>query len=796
MKLHAFLFLFIIIQLPGYLFAQDAGTSIIYGKVLDSVTKAPVPYATVSIYNTNATLVASSITEESGLFKLEKLPKGGFLLTVSYMGYQSIRKAVNITDGTQNAGGLMLTQDPAMLKEVVVNGDKPAVSFKLDKKVFEVGKDILAQSGSANDILNSVPSVSVSPSGGISLRGNNNVYVMINGRRSGLTQNDALDQIPAAQIERIEVITNPSSRYDAAGSAGIINIVLKKNKKSGFNGQVRLVGGSPNDSRINPSLNYKSEKINIFSTFGIRKSDYVGLYTTNQQTIVSGQKSFLDQVQHEKRHDDGKLLYMGADYLINDKNTITAAFLLNATRDHDRTNLDYNYSKATGVKDSVLSRSGESWEKRNYNQVEFNYTKLFTRPGKKFTVDMQYDFWNSDKDWQLATQKTEPTATLFPGIRTSSIGSSKDLLVQSDLVQPFSKDGIVEFGLKLENRKVTTDYQAEQEVNGGWRIYQNIDNQLTYNELIGAAYAQLGNKVGKFGYQLGLRTELTRIRIADASNMFNTEKDYTRLFPTVNMSYAITTGATAQLNYSRRINRPSLNSLYPFNEITDFNAQYVGNPDLNPSYAHVVELGFIRNWSKLTFNPAVYYQYNKGYIQDYTFRNSSGIFITSPINIISEIRRGVELSMLYSPMKWLQVNAEGNWYDFKQQGLFQGRDLDYTGQILTARLNAQVKFTGGFGLQGRYNFNSAQSNAQSRTAAIHFADFGISKNLFNNKSTLVFDVTNVFNSRKFNTQTTGENYVLNQMNNPNAARYRLSYVYRFNLKDAKEVRQAKTGNRN
>ena len=685
---------------------------------------------------------------------------------------------------------------PIVLKEIVINGAPPAVSFKLDKKIFQVGKDILAQSGSVNDILNSVPAVAVSPSGVVTLRGNSNVAVMINGRRSGLTQSAALDQIPAAQIERIEVITNPSSRYDASGSAGIINIILKKNKKSGFNGQLRLVGGSPNDSRINPSLNYKSEHINLFSTFGIRKSDYKGLYTTNQQTRAFGETIVLDQVQHEDRHDDGKLLYIGGDYLINAKNTLTAAFLLNATRDHDKTNLDYTYGNDGGLIDSVLNRKGESWEKRNYNQLEFNYTRLFSNTGKKFTIDMQYDFWNSDKDWLLQTERDLPSSINYPGIRTASIGSSKDLLLQTDLVQPFQKEGLLELGLKFENREVTTDYMAQQQIDGKWQVYNGIDNELEYHELIGSAYTQLGNKQGKFSYQFGLRAELTRVRIADADQTFTSSRNYTRLFPTVNFSYPLATAATLQLNYSRRINRPSLSALYPFNELTDFNAQYVGNPGLNPSYAHVAELGFLKNWTTLTFNPAIYYQYNRGYIQDYTYRNSSGVFITSPINVASESRKGVELSVLFNPVKWLQVNGEANFYDFRQRGIFQGRSLDYVGQIITGRLNFQLKMDNGAGIQGRYNFNGAQSNVQRRTAAIHSADFGISKNLFHDRSTLVFDISNAFNSRKYDTRTLGEQYVLHQVQNPNAARYRLSYVYRFNLTDAKQVRQAKTGNRN
>lgn len=777
--------------------AKVPSTGIVEGKLQDQVSKNTLAYVTVIIKDQASKMIAEVISNEKGLFQLDSIPAGTLTIEFRFMGYQTLVKPIQISPAAKlNLGTITLQEDAAQLKEVAVTAEKPGISLKLDKKVFEVGKDILSQNGSINDVLNGVPSVAVSPSGGISLRGNSNVLVLINGRRSGLTQSNALDQIPADQIERVEVITNPSSRYDASGSAGIINIILKKSKKGGFNGQLRLVGGTPNDNRINPSINYKSNKVNLFSTFGLRLSDYVGLYKTNQSTTTNGITTTLNQIQHENRHDDGKLLYFGADYFINERNTITAAFLKNSTHDHDKTNLNYAYSNLGNNTDSTLIRNGESWERRNYNQFEFNYTRTFLQPAKKFSIDMQYDFWNSDKDWNLATNKVLPAAEILPGIRTSSIGSSKDFLLQTDFIQPLTEKSTIEMGLKAENRKVTSDFKAEEAQWTDWIIFDNINNGLTYSELISSAYLQFGSKISKFSYLVGLRTEFTRINIQDRLDTYNNKKNYGRLFPTFNTSYQFTSGSTLQLNYSKRINRPSLNSLYPFNELTDFNAQYIGNPNLNPSYADVIEMEFLRRWSTITFNPSLYYQHNTGFIQDYTYRNQDGVFITTPINIKQEIRKGIELSTLYNPVKWLQVNSELNFYQFEQQGYYMERDLNYTGRVLTARLSTQIKLPSKFSFQGRYNFNGAQSTAQSRTGAVNSADFGLSKNFLKDKATVVCDVTNALNSRKYQTRTTGSDYVFTQTNNPNAARYRLSLVYRLNLKDSQAIRQAKSTNRN
>ncbi|MEJ2902467.1 outer membrane beta-barrel family protein [Pedobacter panaciterrae] len=773
---------------------QIPSKGLVNGKLTDQAQLA-LPYVTIQVKNILGKLILSTISDEKGEFLLEGLPEENVILEFSLIGYKTLSRNVELSPSAYklDIGNISLMQDTTVLKEVSITAEKSMISLKLDKKVFEVGKDILSQSGSVNDILNSVPSVAINPEGAVRLRGNSNVMVLINGRRSGLTQSNLLDQIPAGLIDKIEVISNPSSRYDAGGSAGIINIILKKNKIGGLNGQLKVVGGLPNDNRINPSLNYKSDKINLFSTLGIRLSDYKGFYSSNQSVLDNEQQRFLTQTQDEDRHDDGKLIYLGADYLINAHNTMTAAYFKNATKDHDKTWFDYQYSSST--LDSNLIRNGESREKRDYNQLEFNYTRTFENAQKKYTLDMQYDFWNSDKTWALTTEKHFPHPETLPGIRTSSIGSSKDFLLQSDLEQPLTEKSMLELGLKLENRKVTSDFYAEQQQGDQWVIYYNINNKLQYNELISSAYAQFSNKGKRFSYMLGLRSELTKISIEDRLGDYQNKKNYIRIFPTLNLSYQLNEETTTQFSYSKRINRPSLWMLYPFNELTDLNSQFIGNPALNPSYADVLELGLLKHWGDLTFNPSVYYQNNSDIIQMYTYRNND-IFYTIPVNIDGEIRQGLELSLLYNPWKWLQLNAELNGYEFQQKGFYLGQDFDFNGNATTGRFSTQAKISTMMNLQLRYNYTGATTNAQSHTWSVHYLDFGLSRNALKEKMTITLDGSNVLNTRKTKTLTTGDNYIYNQLSNPNASRYRLTMVYRFNLKDSQSIRQAKSGNRN
>ncbi|WPO89304.1 TonB-dependent receptor domain-containing protein [Chryseobacterium sp. HR92] len=776
-----------------YCFAQG---SEITGKVHEKPA-LPIPYVTVTLKENGQKQIGVVITDSKGIFRLENIPAGNYMISFSLMGFKTIIQPVQVSSGSPvKVGTIILEPDAKLLEEVSVISQRTSVSLKLDKKVFDVGKDVLSSSGAVTDLLNGVPSVSVSPAGTVSLRGNTNVLVLIDGRRTGLTQGNALEQVPADQVERVEVITNPSSRFDAAGSAGIINIILKKNKKSGFSGQLRVVGGIPNETRLSPSLNYKSNKLNLFGTYGLRLSDYVGLYTMQQSTGLMNTPVYLNQRQDENRHDDARLLYLGADYQINSQNIFTVAFLRNATKDHDKTTLNYLYSGKNSLVDSSLVRKGESWEKRSFNQLEANYTRTFERVGKKLTVDLQYDFWNSSKDWNLATSKLLPVYTDLPVIRTSSAGGSKDFMIKTDMVQPLDSISTLEFGLKAENRSVTSDFIAEQQNNERWEIIDQIDNHLLYKELIGSAYVQFSGRTGDFSYQGGLRGELTHIGIKDRKDSYTHDKNYNRLFPTLNISYRFNEGTTLQGSYSKRINRPSLYMIYPFNELTDLSTRYIGNPDLNPSYADVFEITFLKNWKTLTINPAFYYQRNSGVIEDYTYKDANGLFISMPVNIDKEVRQGFELSLLYNPVKWMQVNTELNIFHYAKQGTYQTQSFDYSGNTLTARLSAQLKLKNTLIFQTVYNLRGANATAQTRTNALHSIDFGCSKTFLKNKATVTFDVSNLFELRKSGSVTRGTDYEINQISIPNAARYRLTLVYKLNLKDNQAVRQAKGVNRN
>jgi len=763
-----------------------ANAQTLTGTLVDNTTKNPIANVTIQLSDSTNKLVASILSDEKGRFTL-KTTTGTYTLTCSFVGYEVFTQKIALSDRALAMGVLLLIRSTKQLKEVEISGQQPTLRLLPDKKIFEVGKDVLSQNGSINDALNGIPSVNVSPQGEVTLRGNAGVTILVNGRKSGLTQGNALEQLQADQVERIEVITSPSARYDASGNAGIINIILKKNKKAGFNGQVRAVAGLPNDSRLNPSLNFKSNKINLFSTFGMRKSDYEGIYNSHQ---VVGPNT-IDQHEDENRHDDGKMLYLGADYFISSKHTMTAAYLWNGTRDHDNTVLNYTYNAGL---DSTLRRNGESKERRNYNQLEYNYTQLFAKAGQKWTVDLQYDWWDSDKDWQLETRKIMPVTMRYPNLLTNAKEANRDLSVQSDLVIPIGKATKLEFGLKTENRNVTYSFLAERQMGDAYAIYKGIDYGLSYNEQIHGGYAQFGSKLGKLSYLGGLRMEATTIAIDSRDAVYRDQKNYLRFFPTLHLDYTLTDAATVQAHYSRRIHRPSLFQISPFADLKDLNEQEIGNPDLDPSYSDLYEFGYVYRNGKLTINPSLYTQRTSAPVTDYTTRNADNIFITQPLNIDYETRSGFELNIMYTPLSNLQLNGDLNIYRFKQSGIYDGFNFAFASSSSSGRLNTQWKINKTLNMQGRYNYSGSLANAQSRVKSMHWIDFGMGKTLLQDRMSIIADVTNLFDSRRNYTTVNGQDYQLSTMSRFNGARYRLSVVYKFKANAV--AREAKSGNRN
>lgn len=347
-------------------------------------------------------------------------------------------------------------------------------------------------------------------------------------------------------------------------------------------------------------------------------------------------------------------------------------------------------------------------------------------------------------------------------------------------------------GLKAEHRKVDYDFLAQQQNGSEYTLYQGMQNQMRYAEAIQGAYTQLGGKIGKWSYLAGLRAELTKVGIANGT--FEASKRYLWAFPTAHLNYILNEQYTLQAHYSTRINRPSLYALAPYATLVDLSFRETGNPDLNPAYTHIFELGMLHRTAKFTINPTLFFQKINSPLNDYTYRDSEGILISMPINLHRESRAGIELNVSWNPASFLQLSADFNIYRFSMQGQYNGFDFAHKGRASGGRLSSIVKLPAAWSLQGRYYYNGTNSNAQSKTLAMHWVDLGLGKKLFKERLTFAMDATNVFDTRRYRTIVTGADYQLTSMSRFNGARCRLSVTYKIG-RDA-QARQAKSGNRN
>lgn len=764
----------------------------ISGTVIDAETQTPLEFATVSIYE-NEKLIDGIITNEKGEFTINAKPSI-YLIKVEYISYKNYETQIDLKQNT-NLGIISLEIDMESLGEVEIIAERSTVDLKLDKKVFNVGKDLLSQNGSLLQVMENVPSVAVDLDGGISLRGNANVTVLINGKPSVLAANNGLDQIPAQQIERIEVITNPSARYQAAGTAGIINVILKKNANGGFSGSVSMSNSIRADFNTNASLNYKTDKFNAFTTLGYRFVDNKISEQINQNSLVNGNIVNLNQTADSYRNSKVTSLYFGLDYFLNEENIITASYYKMLIDRNNKVNYNYNYFDELQTLDSTVVRGEKYHEPMNHNQLELNYAKTFDKEGKKLTIDFQYDFWDDDENERFNTQKTAPVQLVNELSRTRDIESSKDYLLQLDFVNPINENSTFEVGLRGETRIITSDYKAENFDGTDWDIFNGIENKLDYKEEIGGVYAQFSSKVNKFSYQLGLRTEFTKIDISDKNNTFNNTKNYTKLFPTAHFTYAFSDKTNMQLSYSRRINRPSFWHLNPFGGLAQINTIREGNPDMDPSLTNSFELGFLTRLGKLRINPSIYFQNTDDPFQFITERNAEDVLVTKPINIDSENRIGVEVSMSYNPFKWIQLSGEFNYFGFEQKGSYNSVNFDFDDSRWFTRINSRIKLPSDFTFQSSFNYNARNESTQTIVKANHSLDLGLNKTFLNKKATLTFNASNILNSREQFLTTTGDNFSFKSHRKLLGPKYTLTFTYRFNQTGKSKTRRPGESNR-
>ncbi|MDO5509988.1 MAG: TonB-dependent receptor [Weeksellaceae bacterium] len=772
--------------------------------VVQDTDGRPVEFAMVTIESTETTdIFEEFFTESNGNFRFEVAP-GDYTLIIQPPTGGLISRDVSVTQDVNL--GTITVESAIQLGAVVAQAEQPLYRIELDKRVYDMSRDVTVRGATVSDALNNVPSVQVDGDGSISLRGNESVRIFIDGRPSAMTgisnPAEALRNLPADMVERVEVITNPSARYDAQGSGGIINIVMKKGQASGLNGSVTTFVGYPFSLGAAANLNWRLEKWNFF----------INPSVNNRR--MEGRSSFINTFFGDEGPDrvetqDGKtyrerfttMLSGGFQHYLSEKNTIG----LNAS---------YRYRAGNGLRELVYNNylGDERYAASNRDQREdehehsleatASFRREFNKDGHELNIiasaskATEDDNANIMEYTTLGTRPNQYDRTIIAEQQTRQ-------LIQADYVLPHGESARFELGYKGEWEHFINDFTLLRRQAGSWMEHPNFTDVVNYYQYVQAAYTQYGNKHGNFSYLLGFRVENSDIRI-QSENAYqglgsDNQKNYTNFFPSATLNYAFDEdGRNAiQVSYSKRIRRPHSRFLNPFSNFSDDRNTFVGNPDLDPSFTDAYELAYITQIGRITVTPSVYYQITRDDINVFrrqsTFQGNN-IFIAQPINAGTMERWGGEFVFSAPIQRWWRLFGNANIFAFKQDAVYDdpisGQQYDLSGEGVTwfARLSNNFSLDNNWEIQLNGFYRGPQANAQTLRKAIMGLDFGISKDLFNRDATLSFNVRDIFNTRRRRAENYGADWISQMDSQWNVRTFTLTFSYRINQQKQRERR--------
>ena len=724
------------------------------GIVVDKETQEPLEYATISLINKRfPERIQGGITDAKGNFNLEVFP-GQYTISIEYIGFDKINIENKVLRENEDLGRIELEIAAETLQEVELVGERTEVEIRLDKRIYNVGKDITVRGGSVADVLDNVPSVSVDVEGNIALRGNENVRILINGKPSGLvglSGPQGLRSLPAESIEKVEVVTSPSARYEASGTAGILNIILKKEELEGFNGSFILNGGFPTTYGGNATLNWKTKKLNLFSTTSLRNSESRGggIFESENFNPVR----FVNEDRDYQRFRNSIFFNLGAEYFFNDKTSLTVSGFVRKSNNESNNTTEIENLNASGLVTDRFGRYQFEEEVDNSQQFTANFTKKFDDKGHELIIEFQTEASGEDE-----SDLAENTSTFNQ--ESETLEDQSRTLLQMDYVWPVNENTQFELGYRGNFSTQETEYNVFDLLESGRTPNVQLTNFLGFTQNVNAAYTQFGQKIEQFSYLMGLRMEKTHIEIDQRTSNIYKEKDYTDWFPTLNLSFEFSEKENITLGYSRRIRRPRSWSLNPFRSLTSLTFFREGNPDLDPSYSNLYDLGYLKRWDKFTFNGSIYYQKATQVIERITEATGELVvvsedplvelpqFRSTSINLSENARTGTEFTLTYTPKRRVRISGNFNIFNSETIGSYKGVALDREIISWFARLNSSFPIP--FGINTQFNgfYFGPRANAQTESKGVVTFSGALNKPLFNDKATLSFRVSDILNSSK------------------------------------------------
>ncbi len=743
------IFLLFISSFISFVTLAQSGTSVI-GNVQDSKTKTSLEFASVQLLTADSIVIKTTATDKKGRFSFDNIIKGNYLLSATFIGYQKTTIPLAVSGQQKlNAGVLSIISTSKSLNEVVVTSKKSLINSSIDRKIYNVGQDIMAQSGSVSDILKNVPSVEVDIDGGVSLRGSGDVLILINGKPSplmGKSKAEVLQQLPANSIERIEVITNPSARFKPDGTSGIINIVLKKNTKSGLNGT--LTGNAGNNNRFNGSATttYRTEKLNLLASYGVRKDNRRRTYSINREELDGFGKTILFyQDQNISPFKPlSHLVTVGSEYKINEQNSagISANF---TNRDLVRRDI---FNRFYYNSNRMLTKQFDRLRYDPENEIEKDATISWQHNFKKEDKELRFEFNISRSDEKEDNRYTN--IYFLPALpssfdNTAITKSDRQKQVTLDFTNPLSENEKLEAGYDGSFSRLDPSFMGEyfDTTIKKFVVDKISTNKFIYEEAIHAMYVTYEHAYEKFGYSAGVRAEQSFIKGYLVTRDSLIDNKYFKLYPTLHLNYQLKNG-NIQLNYSRRVNRPDEDDLNPFPEYRDPLNLQAGNPKLLPEIIHSAEFGYKWQNDKYSFVPSIYYRYKQNGFTQITFKINDSVYLTTQQNLSSDKAAGLELIFSAKPAKFMSANISSNIF----YNTINASNFGYTNSrsviSMSLNLNSTFTITKDLMLQISSNYRSARLTPQGRSYATFVFNSGLRQDILKKKVSLVLTASDLF----------------------------------------------------
>ena len=785
----------------------------IKGKIIDMETDGPLEYATVSLFNSqDSTLVTGVITDSKGNFSLKAKP-GKYYVVLQFIGYESKTININLKNNI-SLGDIVLRPDSALLEEVEVVAEKSTMTMTLDKRVFNVGKDVSSTAGNAIEVLDNIPSVNVDVEGNVSLRGDSGVQILVDGKVSGLagvSTQDALRSLQADMIEKIEVVTNPSVRYDAEGTAGIINIVLKKDKRKGLNASVDLRGGFPVQwgekffkedfpfqTGLGASVNYRFKKFNVFANYNFNyRDDISDGYTLTKYfngdydydpTIENHDDAtqITEQLTYRNRNRKGHNVRGGFDYYFTDNDILTFSTMFRQSKGHNTPSVTY-IDNFPFENIQNFSRRTENWyNDRPMMEYTLSYDKYFGSKDNSLKASVRY-FNNSDTEWsdivdaEFLTQDDmdNDIPSLSINQHTQTQENQENLQATVDFVHRYGFS-VVELGGKYTGRWINNNMMVTE--NG--ITLEDYTHDFDYNQQVAALYGSYGREFGRFSGQIGMRYEFTLIDTYLKGTNSGNNQNYHDIFPTGHLNYSLTEVDQIQASYARRIRRPWYGQMAPFHSFNDDRNIRTGNPELKPVYTDSYEFSYLRFWERGNINFTTYYRHSTDVIRQFT-TVIDDISYSRPENFGISDDYGVELVASLDIFKWWNINGSINFFKSNTVGDWNNRHYTTDSYNTFARLVTKFRIKNVCDLQITGRYMGPREEPLGYRDANYWCDFAASRDVFNKNATISLNIRDVFGSRQHGGESWGDNFWQYSESTWSTTSVTLNFNYRINQQQNK-----------